>query len=79
VKYCLKCDFILQKCRFYWLQEMRNKMAGGYFSNRYFCRWNSLGERHFATRHNWRSDDRAWLDTAPIDRAHKICKSLAGA
>ena len=57
---------------------MRKKIARGNFSNRYFCRLNNLGERHFATHHNRRSGDRAWLGTTPVDRAHKICIFQSG-
>jgi hypothetical protein len=52
---------------------MRKKIAGGNFSNRYFCRLNNLGGRHFAIHHTQRSGDRAWLGTTPVGRAHKIC------
>ncbi len=38
---------------------MRKKIARGNFSNRYFCRLNNLGGRHFATHHNQRIGDRA--------------------
>jgi len=35
------------------------EIASGNFSNRYFCRLNNLGERHFAIHHTQRSGDRA--------------------
>ncbi len=57
---------------------MRKKITSGNFSNRYFCRLSNLGGRHFATHHNRRSGDRAWLGTTPVDRAHKICIFQSG-
>ena len=60
-------------------KKCARKLPVGIFSNRYFCRLNILGERHFAIHHTQRSGDRAWLGTTPVGRAHKICIYPAGA
>ena len=60
-------------------KKCARKLPVGIFSNRYFCRLNNLGERHFATHHTQRSGDRAWLGTTPVGYGHKICIYPAGA